>query len=124
LYIYNEKFFVEGLDLETKDKITEISYYYKLKNERDINNFDESHIEFRIIRSWEKVVQINKWKEIPKIEFCNCVNSFYKKTKPQAQRYEFVLLREDIVTQSKQEFNINIAMELLKIDFFILMIYN
>ncbi len=109
-YLYMiEKMFVEGLDVEghavnSYNGLTEVSFYYNFENESDFNKIELGHSpHFEIVRGWQKVGEIDKWKELPSVKFSDSFSTFHKVEKAQVQRYEFVLIREDIVEQSKIE---------------------
>jgi hypothetical protein len=103
LYVI-EKIFVEGLEVEGREGITAVNYYYKINNEDDLRKIGDGYNpEFKVIRSWQKVKQINKWKEIPTVLFLDNRKDYYKTHRTQVQRYEFVVIREDIVNQSREE---------------------
>ncbi len=103
-----EKIFVEGLDVEGLDTnsysgITEASFYYKLEDESSFKKIGLDHFpHFEIIRGWQEVKEIDKWRELPSVKFSRRFKDFYKAKQVQVQRYEFVLIREDIVEESEK----------------------
>lgn len=108
LYII-DRLFIEGLDAEGQSRTTSVNYYFKVDNKiclEKLKNGNSSH--FKILRTWEEVKEIGKWKEIPKIIFNDDLDNFYKVNRSQVQRYEFVLIREDIVNDSQKEIKANL----------------
>lgn len=95
-----EKLYVEGLETEGLEGITEVSIYKKIIDRISIK--DGGKPEFKIIRKWNYEDEKN-YRELP--EFSDDqLNDYFKMFDIQSKEYEFVIIRDDILNEARREY--------------------
>lgn len=97
-----EKCFIEGYFNQSNEDITEICRYKKITVVNNNLEIDEEPV-FTIIKRW-KILR-GKYRELPELifKYCDKIKELVKLGK--TQRYEFVVIRNDIVERAEIEKN-------------------